>query len=114
MKKRYYKTVRGLMRANGLNQFSLYLLAKGRLCGANGWINFRLAPEAQAEFYRGIAGVVWNKVTPERERRVKECDAVKYPTSTQRLIYSESRGGFEYNAGQDEAAEIRRIQRTVF
>lgn len=112
MKTRYYKTIRGLMRANGLYQFSLYDLAKGRICGVNGWINFRLSSEKKEAFYRGIAGVVWSKVTPERVRRVKECDAVKYPSTTQRLTYDESRG-FGYCAGQDEPAEIRRIQRRV-
>lgn len=70
-----------------------------------GFVNFSLDWNEVGKFYRGIAGVVWSKVT---EDRIAMVSSAKYMYILDRLWYNGKR--YEYCAGQDYVGEIRHIQ----
>lgn len=108
MRTRHYKTLDGLMRACGIREINLNQMRKGKIYHKTlGWINFTLPEGVKEDFYRGIAGVVWSRVTDER------IDFVKYADDKgilNRLFYNRQLKRYEYSAGQDYLGEIRFIQ----
>lgn len=105
---KHYKTLEGLMRACGIREINLNQMREGKIYHKTlGWINFTLPDGVKEDFYRGIAGVVWSRVTDER------IDFVKYAGSKyifNRLTYDGKYKRFGYCAGQDYPGEIRFIQ----
>lgn len=108
MKTRHYKTLEGLMRACGIREINLNQMREGRICHKTlGWINFTLDEGVKENFYRGIAGVLWSRVTDERIDFVRYAD---YKYILNRLVYNGEYKRYEYGAGQDYPSEIRFIQ----
>ena len=108
MKTKHYKTLEGLMRACGIREINLNQMREGRIHHKTlGWINFTLDEDVKENFYRGIAGVLWSRVTDERIGFVRYAD---YKYILNRLTYNGQYKRYEYCAGQDYPGEIRFIQ----
>jgi hypothetical protein len=108
MKTRHYKTLEGMMRACGIREINLNQMREGRIHHKTlGWINFTLDEDVKEDFYRGIAGVLWSRVTDERIEFVRYSD---YKYILNRLAYNGQYKRYEYSAGQDYPGEIRFIQ----
>lgn len=106
--KRHYKTLEGLMRACGIKEINLNQMRESRIYHPKfGWIDFTLDDDVRDNFYRGIAEVVWSRVTDERLELVKYAD---YKYILNRLTYNRVYKRFGYCAGQDYPGEIRFIQ----
>lgn len=106
-----YKTIKGLVKALDKDVLTLAdMLSERAYHPKHGWINFKLAESARAEFFKGITSVIWAKPTPERVERV----ASAIPCGLYgRLWYDVRYDKYEYCAGQDYTGEIRYIQRTI-
>lgn len=101
-----YKTLEGMVKQTLYGRITLNDMRCGRFYHrSKGWVNFKLHNFAQTEFYRGIAGVVWSKVTPIR---VAYASQARYMGILDRLWYDGKR--YVYCAGQDYVSEIRYIQ----
>ena len=97
------------MRANNIGQFTLKDFRSGRIyASGRGWIKFERSESAQNEYVRGIAGVIWAKVTDERMNRVRHAKSMGI---LRRLWFDGKR--YEYCAGQDYTGEIRYIQNHI-
>ena len=109
MRTYHYKTLRGLLRANGLRYLTLSdYLSKRIYSEKHGWMQFELSDDADLQFVSGIAGVLWVRPNDEQLRRV----AYAHPMGILRRLWYNGRR-FEYCAGQDYDAEIRYIRRTI-
>lgn len=109
MRTYHYKTLKGLMRANNIRQFTLADFRRHIVWKPGvGSIRFTLPEEVMDEFARGIAGVIWSKVTEDRVYRVMYA---KDMGILRRLWFDGKR--YEYCAGQDYTGEIRFIQRNI-
>lgn len=109
MRTYHYKTLKGLMRANDIRQFTLADFRRGQLYSTrHGWFNFKLSEQAEDEFVQGITGVIWSKVTDERIYKVRHAREMGI---LRRLWFDGKR--YEYCAGQDYTGEIRFIQRNI-
>ncbi len=106
---RKYKTLKGLMKALNMKQFSA--LDMRREC----WFfsdtrqshPVILSEDAQNEFWKGIAQVVWERNWKANINNLRFCKTFGLMS---RLIYDGKR--CFYCAGQDYPSEIRVIQRT--
>ena len=118
MKKRHYKTLRGLFDANDIRQFSLSdYLSKSVYCYKRSeWIHFTPSEDAAEEICRLFAiGLCETKPSQERFARLiprigKNCGIFR------RLIIEKgSNGKFRshYCAGQDYDSEIRYVQSLI-
>ena len=102
----HYKTLKGLLRQTSYGRINLNEMRSRRFYHkTKGFVNFSLDWGEVGKFYRGIAGVVWSKVT---EDRIAMVSSAKYMYILDRLWYNGKR--YEYCAGQDYVGEIRHIQ----
>lgn len=107
--KRHYKTLRGLMDALGTKALDLRTFNRGADYSPKfrKYLKFSVSDEVAAEFYNGIASVLYKRP------KAWQAERLKYYTDgiASRLWYNGKY--FEYCAGQDYTAEIRFIQRKL-
>lgn len=118
MKRRHYKTLRGLFRANDIRQFSLSdYLSRGVYCyKTNEWIHFTLSEEAAEE----ICGLFANglcETKPAKEKYARLIPRIAENCGIfGRLIIEKGRNGkfrSHYWAGQDYPSEVRYVQSLI-
>lgn len=118
MKKRHYKTLRGLFRANDIRQFSLSdYLSRGVYCyKTNVWIHFTISEEVAEEICGLFAnGFCETKAAKEKYARLIPRVAKNCRIFRNLIIEKGSNGKFRphYCAGQDYPAEVRYVQHLI-
>jgi hypothetical protein len=103
-----YKTLKGLLNAIESKYISAeWMQSKRAYFHKYGWLEFKVTPEVEEEFWNGIAKVVWSRNAEQKSKKLRKATGF----FMRGLMYNKH--GFSYCVNQDYVSEMNIIHRTV-